>query len=386
VCNAVIESDVVPHLQNLGLNLYESRAYLALLSGRQLSPKEVGHLGVIPQSRTYDVLESLSSKGLAMATPSSPKLYTAVPYEMILPTHYAKKKKEIQLQAAKVHEEAQERLDELANSYARLTEGLREAGRSASNVPQPVWVIEGRDNIERAIASLVHTASKELMRITRPPDLRGSDPFDPFYILGLENQRLLDRAVKSGVRIRWLSLTRELPSYAGLDVSEPPERRYLDREEDISEKFFIADYDGVLLNLYDPKSYAFGSMAMLMHSEAAASVFREHFETMWDRAAPLADVLPKIRASVEEVYAKMEERGFGRADRLLYRTLSFAGGCTEDFVLREAQRRKVPPGDASRSLARLVRSGIVRRNTTLRMLMAESPSNVLASFKDGGKA
>jgi len=64
------ESENVARLQKLGRNLYESRAYLALLNKGTLTAKSLGRSASIPQSRTYDVLESLTEKGFAVSTPT----------------------------------------------------------------------------------------------------------------------------------------------------------------------------------------------------------------------------------------------------------------------------------------------------------------------------
>jgi len=363
----------------MGLNLYESRAYLALLAGKQLSAKRIGQAAMIPQSRTYDVLESLAAKGFALGTPSSPKLYTPVPFETVLPSHYKARKQEIQMEVAKVHEEAQAKLDRLTSAFSGLMDNLKTAAVSDIRVPEAVWVVEGRDNIERSLVSMIRESKKDIMRITRPPELSSNYPPDPFY-LWMANWTYVREAVERGVRVRWLSLVRELPSYPGLGVTEPPERRFLGRDEDIIEKFFLADDNGVLLNLYDPRLSAFGSIAMLMHSEAACSVFREHFDAMWERAKPLKEVLPTVRTQVSEACAKMSEFGYLKAEVTLYKAMAEIGACTQDEMIQAMRKRKVPEADAMKAFAKLVGAGIVHQNRALRVAMVENPSNVTASL------
>jgi sugar-specific transcriptional regulator TrmB len=372
------EDSAVSGLQVMGLNLYESRAYLALLGGEQLSAKQIGQAAMIPQSRTYDVLESLAVKGFALATPSSPKLYTPVPFERVLPSQYQAKKEEIQKEAAKVQEEAQAKLDELTGAFSGLLDELKNTRRSNQRVPEAVWMVEGRDNIERTIVSMIQESRKDIMRITRPPDFRGKHPPDPFYLW--RGWRYASEAVDRGVRVRWLSLVRELPSYPGLGVTEPPERRFLERDEDIIEKFFMADGNSVLLNLYDPRLSAFGSTAMLMHSEAACTVFREHFDAMWERAKPLREVLPVVRARVSEVCAKMSEVGYLKAEVTLYKVMADIGACTEDEMTRAMRKKKFGEVDVTKAFAKLLGDGIVHQNKPLRMAMVENPSNVIASI------
>jgi sugar-specific transcriptional regulator TrmB len=375
------DQEVVSRLQELGLNLYESRAYLALVRGGQLTANGVGHLALIPQSRTYDTLESLKAKGFAMSTPSTPRLYTGLPFERILATQYESRKEEIQARISRAHEEAQQRLDRLTDAYTRLREELGGDTRQTQSEAEPVWVLEGRENIERMVVSLVQGARKELMRITRPPDLVGDRQFDPFY-LRMANWRYVGEAADRGVRVRWLSLTRELPSYPGLKVREPPERRYFERDEDVLEKFVLADRGSVVLNLYDPRLSAFGSIAMMIRSETAYAVFREHFEAMWEKAKPLTEVLPKVREQVEETCTLMSESEYGRPEVHLYRALAQAGASTYEEVMSGLKQKRLPEAEASRAFAKLTSAGIVHKNKALGLYMVENPVVVMKSLRD----
>jgi len=360
----------------MGLNLYESRAYLALLNGKQLSAKQIGQATIIPQSRTYDVLESLAAKGFALGTPSSPKLYTPVPFEQVIPSKYRARKQEIQLEASRIQEIAQNKLEGLTSAYDRLMEELKDTGRSDFRVPEPVWVVEGRDNIERTLVSLIQGSRKNITRITRPPDMSGNYPLDPFY-LWMANWTHVRDAMERGVRVRYLSLVRELPSYPGLLVTEPPERRFLERDEDIIEKFFTAD-ENVLLNLYDPKLSAFGSIAMLMRSEAASNVFQNHFEAMWEKSKPLKEVLPAVKMKVRDVCAKMSETGFSRTEVTLYKVMAEIGACTDNEMLQAMRRKKVAQTDATAAFAKLASAGLVHLNRAVRVSMVENPTNALS--------
>jgi sugar-specific transcriptional regulator TrmB len=369
------DDDVVSRLRELGLNLYESRAYLALVRGGQLTAKGVGQAALIPQSRTYDVLESLKARGFAISTPSSPKVYTPIPYDRILPAHFEAKKEEIQARVSKVHEEEQLKLERLTDAYSRLREELGESVRQVSSVSEPVWMLEGRENIERMVVTLTQGARKELMRITRPPELVGDRQFDPFYTRMANWKHTID-AAERGVRVRWLSLTRELPSYPGLNVKEPPERRYFQHEGDIVEKFVLADGGNVLLNLYDPRLSAFGSVAMLMKSEEAYGVFREHFEAMWERAETLADVLPRVKNQVLQACERMKEAGFTKPEVALYRALAQSGASTQQELV-EGLGRRVTEAEANKAFSKLLEAGTIYRNRALGLYMVEIPGVVI---------
>jgi sugar-specific transcriptional regulator TrmB len=277
------EEDSIARLKTLGLNLYESRAYLSLLNAKQLTAKGVGQSALIPQSRTYDVLESLTRKGFAMATPSSPPSYVPVHPEKVLGSYYGSERKKIQEHATSIQEEAQTKLEALREAYLAITKDFPATPESKGPVWDRVWVLQKRENIENTLVGLIKGAESEVLRITRPPVVKSNEPLDPFYIVGLENQRFVFDALERKVKMKWLSLEREIPTYLGLDVGEPPERRYLTRDEDITEKFLLVDSHSVLLNLHDPMSPAYGYVALAMQSKAVSSIFRDHFEKMWRR-------------------------------------------------------------------------------------------------------
>jgi HTH-type transcriptional regulator, sugar sensing transcriptional regulator len=381
--DALSEDETVARLQALGLNLYESRAYLALLNARQLTAKGVGRSALIPQSRTYDILESLTRKGFAMTTPASPPAYVPVTPAKVLGPYYDTEKKKIQERAAKADEEAQARLELLRDAYQTLVKDFPAGPSEARVVRDRVWVLQTRENIENSLIGLIKEAKSEVLRITKPPELKSKEPVDPFYIVGMENQRFVFDALKRKVKMRWLSLTKEIPIFSGLDVREPPERRYLDQGQDITEKFLLVDGHSVLLNLHDPMSPAYGYVALAMESRAASSIFLDHFEKMWEKGRPLRDVLPKMKSLVEEVCAKLPEVGFAKTDVSVYRTLASVGAMSTDALANEMMRKKVQTQDTQASCDRLVRSGLIHREASFRLLMVEHPANVKELIANG---
>ena len=64
-------------LQQLGLNKYEAEAYYTLLSRGPLTGYEVGKYSQVPLSRSYEVLERLTEKGLTLVQPGDPPRYLA---------------------------------------------------------------------------------------------------------------------------------------------------------------------------------------------------------------------------------------------------------------------------------------------------------------------
>jgi sugar-specific transcriptional regulator TrmB len=65
-------------LRRAGLTIYESEAYLALLSGRELTAEEIAKGTSIPITRVYGTVEELMQKGFARTVQSRPRRYQAI--------------------------------------------------------------------------------------------------------------------------------------------------------------------------------------------------------------------------------------------------------------------------------------------------------------------
>src|SRR5919205_2028704 len=68
---------VIDLLQQVGLNKYEAEAYAALLQHGPLTGYELGKRSGVPLSRSYEILERLAAKGLALTQPGDPPRYAA---------------------------------------------------------------------------------------------------------------------------------------------------------------------------------------------------------------------------------------------------------------------------------------------------------------------
>src|SRR3989338_4316946 len=67
-----------------GLNIYEGKTWLALLSKGAASAGEIAELSGVPRSRTYDVLESLEKQGFVIQKLDKPVKYLAVKPDSVI--------------------------------------------------------------------------------------------------------------------------------------------------------------------------------------------------------------------------------------------------------------------------------------------------------------
>lgn len=121
-------------LQEIGLNKYEAEAYYTLLTQGPLTGYELGKRSQVPLSRSYDVLERLSQRGLALAQPGEPARYKAL---------------ELALFLNQVRSDMEHTLQTLASMLT-----AQQAPLSAE-----FWVVRGRQHILARARALCATAT-----------------------------------------------------------------------------------------------------------------------------------------------------------------------------------------------------------------------------------
>jgi sugar-specific transcriptional regulator TrmB len=113
----------IEQLQQVGLNKYEAEAYYTLLAEGPLTGYELGKRSQVPLSRSYEVLERLTQKGLALVQPGDPPRYLAEDPDRFLG--------QVRLNMTKT-------LDSLTSALATLARTQNEGD---------FWVLRGRQHI-----------------------------------------------------------------------------------------------------------------------------------------------------------------------------------------------------------------------------------------------
>lgn len=139
-------------LQATGLNKYEAEAYHALLRAGPLTGYELGKRSEVPLSRSYEVLERLVGKGLALVQPGDPPRYAAEPPEQFL---------------ARTRSVTTARLDALAQALAELGQ---------SHIPGGFWVARGRAAVLEHGRTLIGGAEQSVMLSVAPDYAAALEP------------------------------------------------------------------------------------------------------------------------------------------------------------------------------------------------------------------
>lgn len=184
----IIQKDFLSKLKDFGLNSYESKLWVALLSRGVSTAGELSDISNVPRSRTYDVLESLEKKGFIIVKVGKPIKYLAVP-----PADVIERVKK------KVSEEAEMRsqlLSQLRDSDV-LTElnSLHTEGIKLIDPTDRSGAFRGRDKGYEHLVSMIKNAKKSVTFMT------SKDGVERKHHL-LANH--LNKAIKNGVKVRFI--------------------------------------------------------------------------------------------------------------------------------------------------------------------------------------
>lgn len=153
----IVKQDLVNKIKSyFGLNIYETKVWLALLEKGTASAGEVADISGVPRSRTYDVLESLEKQGFAVQKIGKPVKYLAVK-----PLNVIDKLKKIAMS------EMEDKINTLSTiketqEYQEL-ESLHSSNDKLIKNHDVSGTMRGRLNINSQIIDLMNLAQKEVI-------------------------------------------------------------------------------------------------------------------------------------------------------------------------------------------------------------------------------
>lgn len=166
--------------EHFELNLYEARAYVALVAFGVLTPAELASVSEVPAPRTYDVLRSLEKKGFAIGQPGKANKYRPVHPTDIL---------------EKFIEDWQERIKDELEAKRKAKEELIELMKPLIETEIPkygverVWVVRGIRNSTLKTREMLESVEKEILLAD-----------DGFLATNLEEE--LAKAVEKGIGLK----------------------------------------------------------------------------------------------------------------------------------------------------------------------------------------
>jgi len=297
------EDEILYFLKLLGLNLYEARAYLALLSHGSLSPNDLYKVADIPQPRTYDTFERLVKKGFATINPSKKKSYNPVTPQLLktflsdVTTELIEERNALRQQLATINEKLAllRKSDLIVSKLSSLFEVKAERSQ--------VLILDGINSISTKLKELIASAEKYIVSTSKLPVLHPIEPIfeevskaiqrDVTYrrIVGLElllseGLRIVEDDIRSGVQLKWSP------------------------EEQLHEKFYVIDDKYVLVRLREPSTGIFKYASIYIESPSFAKFMKYTFDELWQKAHSTLRLMGEIRSKVPKNLEKEEKRVF----------------------------------------------------------------------------
>lgn len=213
----IVSKDFLNKLKDFGLNSYESKLWVALLSRGVSTAGELSDISNVPRSRAYDVLESLEKKGFVVMKVGKPIKYLAVP-----PVEVVDRVKKHVLEDA---EEKNRILSQLKGSEV-LGElnTLHTEGIKLVDPTDKSGAFRGRDRAYEQMNTMIKNAQKSVSLMTSKEGLERKHE-----ILG----NTLRKASKSGVDVKISvpadtdkELVKEISKFAAVKTNRNKNARF----------------------------------------------------------------------------------------------------------------------------------------------------------------
>lgn len=261
----IVSQAVLDALKQIGLNLYERKLWVALLSRGTSTAGELSSLAKVPHSRTYDVLESLTEKGFVMTQSSKPLKYVAVaPNEAL-----ERSKKKIKEQA----DITVNRISKLQTSPSmKQLDMLFKKGVKIVSPGDLTSSLKGRDAMHQQLETVFKNAKSNISVLTTPKGLQE---------LEKRHFNLLKKASQRGVKIRIAAPFSKSTMQAISKLKDVAEVRKV-AKTDFTGRFAVVDGSHVVMALTDEKVHPTQDMSLWSQSSHVAdNLLCPMFEMVW---------------------------------------------------------------------------------------------------------
>ncbi|MBR9680259.1 MAG: hypothetical protein GOU98_00350 [Candidatus Altiarchaeota archaeon] len=213
----IIPRKVVDRVKHfIGLNLYETQIWLALLSHGVATAGELAEAAGVPRSRSYDILESLSKKGLVVVkSEGRPLKYMSIAPEQGLDN--LKRYYEMSSESFK------DDLEDLKSSAVIKELGdIFKKGEMVMELPELIGLVREKNNMFAHIATILNRSKQNVKIMATPHDV---NEINSFYIESIKEAK--SRGVEVQVLVPSGTETGELAKYAEVRQVNRPITRAL---------------------------------------------------------------------------------------------------------------------------------------------------------------
>ena len=164
----MIAKDALNKLKDFGLNSYEGRIWIALLTKGSSTAGSLSESAGVPRSRCYDVLESLEKKGFIVAQMGRPLKYLAVSPNDAIDRVKDQLRSETDERIASINSMKESSLIKELNS-------LHQKENSGLEGEQMTGLLKGKRNIHAHISNIIADAEQVYLSTTADGAARKAD-------------------------------------------------------------------------------------------------------------------------------------------------------------------------------------------------------------------
>lgn len=261
----VASQNVLDTLKQIGLNLYERKLWVALLSRGTATAGELSSLARVPHSRTYDVLESLAERGFVIIQTSKPLRYMAVAPKEALERAKKKLRDDLDIML--------NRINRLQNSSVfKELERIHKKGFKLVKPSGITGSLKGRDALYQQLETIFKNARNHISILTTSKGLS-----DLYSNLG----GLLRKVASKGVKIKIATFYGKDSAGVIEDLKSFAEIRKINKS-DIVGRFFVVDGSHVIMSLTDEDVHPTQDLALWSQSDhIAKDVIGPMFNHIW---------------------------------------------------------------------------------------------------------
>lgn len=247
----LVRQELVGKIKDLfGLNVYETKVWLALLSVGIASAGKVATISGVPRSRTYDVLESLEKRGFALAKLDKPVKYLGVKPNVILEklkNNVEKDAKDKILSLTKIKK---------TNEYEKIN-SLYNEGMSPIKKEDISASLKGKSNISNQLREILQNAKNEVIVCSSAEDMNSKLKIFSQTFKALKENKIKIIVALSGDE----KLIKELEKKFEIKI----------KKIDIDTKVFVVDRKEILF--YTSQNIKEDEAAIWLNSEFFAQAF-----------------------------------------------------------------------------------------------------------------
>ena len=251
----LVKQELVKKIKDyFGLNVYETKVWLALISKGIASAGEIADISGVPRSRTYDVLESLEKREFAIVKIGKPVKYMGVKPKVILEKL---KNNTMKFAEEKVKELVRIRETEEFTKLEELyKEGIVPVKRETITAS-----LKGKANISNHVREIIQNAQKEVIICTDADEINNKSRLFNQTFERLKNSKVKIKAALHGDEKIIASLNKKF----SLKFSRI----------NINAKFFIIDRKEILFYISKKDEE---EIAIWLNSEFFSEAFASLFE------------------------------------------------------------------------------------------------------------